>query len=40
VEEGERLAPPPRADRIADLEDRVAELEGLVAEMRAALGLT
>lgn len=33
-------APPPRSDRLADLEDRVAELEACVAELKAELGLS
>lgn len=33
-------APPPRADRMADLEDRVADLEASLAEIKAALGLS
>ena len=32
-------APPPRADRMAELEHRVASLEAAVAELRAELGL-
>ena len=40
VEEGDRpAAPPPRTDRMADLEERVASLEAGLAELRAQLGL-
>lgn len=40
VEEADRpVAPPPRADRLAELEDRVASLEAGIAELRAELGL-
>ncbi len=41
VEEADRpVAPPPRTDRMADLEDRVADLEASLAELRADLGLS
>ncbi len=40
VEEADRpVAPPPRVDRLGELEDRVASLEAGIAQIRAELGL-